>query len=136
MRGNALKKYNTKQREQILAVFSAEPGKCFSAKELIGLVPDIGQATVYRTISLLESEGVIRRYRGTDSDSFRLSEACDEPDHIHIVCKTCGEMLHSDCHFIGEMYRHLLDEHSFMLDTSDTVIYGTCRSCAEAGGKS
>lgn len=132
-----MKKYNTRQREQILSVFASEPDKCYSVKELLNRLPDIGQATVYRTVSLLESEGVIRRYRGTDCDSFRLSESCGEPDHIHIVCKTCGEMLHSDCHFIGEMYRHLLSEHSFMLDTSDTVIYGTCQNCvAKAGGKS
>ena len=131
-----MKKYNTRQREHILSIFAGEPDRCFSAKELISLNPDIGQATVYRTLSLLESEGKIRRYRGADSDSFRLSAHGDNYDHIHMVCKSCGETLHSDCHFIGEMYRHLLDEHDCMLDTSGTVIYGTCRNCtAKAGDK-
>lgn len=125
-----MKKYNTKQRGQILEHFLSAPDKCFSARELMTLSPTVGQATVYRTLKLLEDDGVICRFRGEDGDCFKLVCPDGEGEHIHIVCKACGSMIHSDCSFIGELSRHLSLEHNFILDTSSTVIYGICSCCS------
>ena len=127
----ARRTYKTRQREQILAFFESDPDRCFSAKEIIeeGHL-DAGQATVYRTISMLASEGKIRRFKTGSGDCYRLA-APHSGDHMHIVCKSCGEMIHSECEFISEMSRHLQDAHGFSLDTGSTVIYGLCQSCAD-----
>jgi len=80
----AQKNYKTRQREEILAIFEREPDRCFSARELIteGSL-SAAQATVYRTLSLLACEGVIRRFRsGTGGDCYKL--ACHH-DHIHFI---------------------------------------------------
>lgn len=129
-----LKKYNTKQRSHIIDIFSSSPDKCFSARDVIAATEGVGQATVYRTLSLLTDEGVLNRYRGNGEDMFRL--ACDSKTecHIHMVCKNCGSMIHSDCSFIDEISRHLMTEHSFTLDTASTVIYGVCGSCSVKEG--
>ena len=120
-----MRKYNTKQRHTILEVFKEHPSKCFSVKDLTDVCPTVGLATVYRTLSVLESEGTIRRYTGTDSDLFKLTDNSDIR-HMHIVCRACGDMFHSECSFIGEMEKHLKSEHDFSLDTASTVIYGLC----------
>jgi len=127
----AHKTYKTRQREEILSLFEREPDRCFSARELItegGL--SAAQATVYRTLTLLVDEGVIRRFKsGVGGDCYKLS--CRHDDHIHFVCNTCGAMIHADCEFIGEMSRHLLSHHGFTLDTGSTVIYGRCSKCSD-----
>lgn len=125
-----LKKYNTKQRSHIVGIFNSSPDKCFSARDVIAATEGVGQATVYRTLSLLTEEGVLNRYRGNGEDMFRLACSGEGGCHIHMVCKTCGSMIHSDCHFIGEISRHLMSEHSFALDTASTVIYGVCGGCS------
>ncbi len=125
--------YKTRQREEILAVFERSPDRCFSARELIsegGL--SAAQATVYRTLSILTSEGIIRRFKSAvGGDCYKL--ACRRGDHIHFVCTSCGELMHSDCKFINELSEHLLSCHGFLLDTGNTVIYGLCPKCAESG---
>ena len=123
-----MRKYKTKQRDTVLAVFHDHPSKCFSVKELSDMCPTVGVTTVYRTLALLEEEGNIRRYIGTDGDLFKLSSP-DDGHHMHIVCRSCGNMLHSECKFIGEMEDHLKTEHDFSLDTASTVIYGFCGKC-------
>ena len=123
-----MRKYKTKQRDTILSVFRSHPSKCFSVKELTDVCPTVGVATVYRTLSVLESDGTIRRFLGNDGDLFKLTSD-SEGHHMHIVCRSCGDILHSECGFIGEMERHLEAEHDFSLDTASTVIYGVCGKC-------
>lgn len=123
-----MKKYRTRQRDAILSVFRSNPSKCFSVKELTDSCSDVGVATVYRTLAYLENEGIVTRFSGSGGDLFRLADVGDS-HHMHIVCRSCGDMLHSECNFIGEMERHLKDEHDFSLDTASTVIYGLCGRC-------
>lgn len=122
--------YKTRQREEILAIFESFPDRCFSARELITEASlAASQATVYRTLSVLASEGLIRRFKSAvGGDCYKL--ACRRSDHIHFVCTTCGELLHSDCSFIDELSEHLKSRHGFRLDTGSTVIYGQCAKCS------
>jgi len=123
-----MKKYKTKQRDTILSVLQNHPSKCFSVKELTDCCSTVGVATVYRTLAYLEEEGTVKRFTGSDGDLFKLTSDSDG-HHMHIVCRACGDMLHSECGFIGEMERHLKLEHDFSLDTASTVIYGLCGRC-------
>lgn len=126
-----MKTYKTRQREIILSLFEKYPDKCFSAKDIIENCDiNVGQATVYRTLTRLSEEDLLRRFR-TDGGCDYYKLACHRSGtcHMHIVCRKCGDMIHSDCEFIDEMARHLLDAHGFQLDTSRTVIYGICRDC-------
>lgn len=126
--------YKTRQREEILAVFEAFPDRCFSARELITEASlAASQATVYRTLTVLANEGLIRRFKSAvGGDCYKL--ACRKSDHIHFVCTSCGELLHSDCKFISELSEHLQSCHGFRLDTGNTVIYGLCAKCSHSEG--
>lgn len=126
-----MRKYNTRQRERILELFTNESERCFSAKEIYALCADVGQATVYRTLSMLEREGRIKRYRTAGGDCFKLSSLEKADCHVHFACKSCGEIIHSECNFITEVAEHLKKHHDFSLDITETVIYGICGKCAE-----
>ena len=85
--------YRTKQREMVLQFFSAHPGKCFCAKELIAQksIP-VGSATLYRTLALLCQEGKLKKYTDVSGNSafyqYNESDSCHY--HFHLKCLRCG----------------------------------------------
>ena len=111
--------------------FNRHRGGCFTAKELIksGEVT-VGEATVYRTLSKLASQGVLKRYTGDEGGAcYQLneSEKCDS--HFHLKCESCGTLIHMDCGFMTDMKKHIEESHSFTVDIGKTVIYGICGEC-------
>ncbi len=123
--------YNTKQRDEIVDFFSRHRGGCYTAKELIrsGEIT-VGEATVYRTLSKLAGQGVLKRYTGDGTGaSYQLneSEKCDS--HFHLKCEQCGRLIHMDCDFMSDMKKHIESSHSFTVDIGKTVIYGLCSEC-------
>ena len=125
--------YNTKQRDEIVEFFGRHRGTCYTAKEIIrsGEI-SVGEATVYRTLSKLTVQGVIKKYTdGDNGATYQLneSEKCDS--HFHLKCERCMKIIHMDCSFMAEMKQHIESSHDFTVDVGKTVIYGICSDCAE-----
>lgn len=89
----------TRQRIALLAVLG-EAADHPDAEELLKRVkavePGISLATVYRTLSVLEAEGVVHRH-SFEGGGARF-ETADEAHHDHIVDLDTGEVIefHSD----------------------------------------
>lgn len=124
--------YNTKQRDEILGFFNRHSGGCFTAKDIIrsGEV-SVGEATVYRTLSRLAGQGVLKRFTdGEEGASYKLGgEECS--CHFHLKCESCGRVIHMDCGFMADMKRHIESSHGFIVDIGKTVIYGLCADCSD-----
>ena len=75
--------YNTKQRDEIVEFFSRHRGSCFTAKDIItsGEVT-VGEATVYRTLTKLANQGVLKRFTGDGSGAFAADRALSVPQQI------------------------------------------------------
>ena len=58
-----MSKYKTKQRDEILRLFMDNEGKCMSAREVCSVVT-AGEATVFRALSSLTEEGLLKRFNG------------------------------------------------------------------------
>lgn len=128
--------YNTKQRDEIVEFFNKHRGKCFTAKELIksGEI-SVGEATVYRTLSRLANQGLLKRYTdGESGAAYQLNESEECSSHFHLKCEQCGKLIHMDCEFMADMQRHIEGSHGFVVDIGKTVIYGRCAECSEAAG--
>lgn len=126
--------YNTKQRDEIVEFFNKHRGKCFTAKELIksGEV-SVGEATVYRTLSRLTNQGLLKRFTdGESGAAYQLNESEECSSHFHLKCERCQCLIHMDCEFMADMQRHILSSHGFSVDIGKTVIYGLCAECAGA----
>lgn len=125
-------KYRTKQRDEILRFFEENKEKCFSAREVCSFVK-AGEATVFRTISKLTTDGKLKRFKGDSSRGesayYRYNSCRDNDGHIHLMCEECGELIHMDCDFIKEVLSHFSTHHKFAVDCEKTVIYGICDSC-------
>ena len=122
---------NTKQRDEIVDFFNKHRGLCFTAKDLIksGEV-SVGEATVYRTLSRLTAQGLLKRF--TDGDrgaAYQLNESEECSSHFHLKCSKCGTLIHMDCEFMADMKRHIEQSHGFHVDIGKTVIYGLCADC-------
>jgi len=125
--------YKTRQRQAVLEYIKKFNDRQFSALQIAEGVKDegIGKSTVYRQISYLLEEGLIRRFRGKDGKSVLYQYTGDVccRDHFHLKCKNCGKLVHLDCKHIEHLRHHIMDEHEFTIDMLSTVLYGFCKEC-------
>lgn len=131
--------YTTKQGELILTLLKSEPGRHFTADDIMKLLSEdgsaVGKATVYRHLDKLIKQGKVRKYI-VDGGSSACFEYLDEShhcnEHYHLKCSSCGQLLHVRCEYLDEIASHVLQHHGFVISPEKTVLYGICEKCREA----
>lgn len=131
--------YNTKQGSLILSLLQKQPGRHFTADDIISELANdgrpVGKATVYRHLDKLIKQGLVRKYIAEEGQS-----ACFEfidksgncKSHYHLKCSGCGRLLHVECGYLDELAQHVLEHHGFVISPEKTVLYGMCEKCREA----
>jgi Fur family ferric uptake transcriptional regulator len=120
----------TPQRMLILAALQ-DSSDHISAEEIHAQVrakyPNMNISTVYRTLELLKSLGLV-----TETDlgggRFRYHSA-DKGHHHHLICERCGATIEIDESLLLPLKRTLLQEHGFQANISHLAIFGRCRNC-------
>jgi Fur family ferric uptake transcriptional regulator len=119
----------TKQREAILESFFAAEGHV-SSEELHERVrkrnPEIGAATVYRTLKLLVEAGVARA--STFQEGVTVYERAGE-HHDHLICQECGEIIEFECDEIERLQSEIARRHGYRLTGHRHHLFGYCPSC-------
>ena len=117
----------TDQRTLVVQTLAEKPG-AFTAEALVDeLRPrGIGRATVYRTLELLESRGMLTRMH---LEGCRGYTVCDETHHHHLVCSGCGTVAQVDATGVENEIRRLADHLKFRVDTHTLEFAGRCESC-------
>lgn len=106
-------------------------GRPVSADEVAALVPDVHVSSVYRSLSALESEGVIAHlHLGHGPSIYRL--VSDITDDGHLVCEVCGRHDAVPHEMFTPLAADLLERYDFVLDTSHFAVVGRCSSCSGA----
>jgi Fur family ferric uptake transcriptional regulator len=131
--------YNTRQGNLILALLQNEPGKHFTADDIInsltGEGKPVGKATVYRHLDKLIKQGLVRKYIAEEGQC-ACFEFIDQKgnctSHYHLKCSNCGELLHVECDYLDKVANHVLEHHGFVISPEKTVLYGICEKCREA----
>ena len=85
--------------------------------------PQIGLATVYRTLALLKTLGVIRT---TDLGENHCHYEVRSDDHIHLVCSVCG--LVTDIPVPSALYK-AAGKEAFSVQRTHFEIFGIRQSC-------
>lgn len=125
--------YNTKQKTILINFLKNNTNRQFSINEIAKGVENsgIGKSTVYRQMSNLLEEGIVRRYRGQGKTVvYQYADkdmGCHK--HFHLKCSDCGKIIHLDCHHIMNLMGHITEEHGFSIDMANTVLYGRCNGC-------
>lgn len=103
--------------------------------ELASRRHDADQATVYRTLKSLKTNGVIRQIDLRHNHAHY--ELADMTDHHHLICLRCGRV--EDVHRcnIEDMEKAVLrtSKHFSEIKQHSLEFYGLCRTCSTKAGK-
>jgi Fur family transcriptional regulator, ferric uptake regulator len=122
----------TRQRRVIAKAFFEHPGHP-NIDELYTRIrerhPNIGQATVYRTLKLLVESGLAEPTRFGDGTT-RYEAADAEDHHDHLVCVECGHIVEFRNDEIERLQQVIAQDHKFKVTDHKMVIYGECLDLA------
>jgi Fur family ferric uptake transcriptional regulator len=87
-----------------------------------------GTATVYRTLDLLISSGLVRA-RDFGEGVRRFEATAGNDDHGHFICRRCGAVTEFSTERLQRMLPLMADEAGFRLERHDVALHGVCRDC-------
>jgi Fur family ferric uptake transcriptional regulator len=126
----------TPQRRATLDVILEQKGKHLSTEDIYVLVkercPEIGLATVYRTLQLLEQLGVINKHNFDDGCG-RYELAGDEEDHQHhhLICLKCGEVQEVEGDLLEHLEKEIEEKKEFKIIDHKVKFFGYCSRCLD-----
>ncbi|GAB6151787.1 Fur family transcriptional regulator [Desulfosporosinus burensis] len=126
----------TPQRQTILQTFLEHVDRHLSAEEVYMLVkhqnPEIGLATVYRTLDILAVIGVLLKNDFGDGRSRYEFSRKDEHHHHHLICLRCGNVSEFDDDLLESLEAVIIKRNQFKVMDHDLKFYGYCKHCGEA----
>jgi len=123
----------TPQRQTILKTFLRHADQHLSAEDIYHLVkphyPDIGLATVYRTLDILAELGVLQRNDFGDGRSRYEFSRQDEHHHHHLICLRCGGVSEFDDDLLESLEAMIGKRNKFKVIDHVLKFYGYCAKC-------
>ncbi|MBO8159101.1 transcriptional repressor [Thermosyntropha sp.] len=128
----------TEQREAVLEVMMDNRGKHLSAEEVLQearrKLPNIGMATVYRTLEKLASMNILYKTM-FEGGKFRYELSDDESHrHHHIVCLKCGKIYEVEEDLLNGLEKKL-ENRGFEIVDHELKFYGYCPECRNSSTK-
>ena len=122
----------TKQRELLLKFLYENKGH-FTPEDMYMLLkkqnPDIniGIATIYRTLTLLEESGIASSISfGAQGKKYELGL---KQHHDHLICTVCGEITEFFDETIEEQQEMIAKKFNFTMTDHTMKIIGLCENC-------
>jgi Fur family ferric uptake transcriptional regulator len=127
----------TNQRVLVLEVLSNSPDRHLTAEEIYELVkaeyPEIGLATVYRTIQLLLELNLIDRINLDDGFvRYEIGQISDttKHHHHHLICTKCGKISSFEDDLLERLEKRIEDTMLFKVTDHEVKLYGICKNCS------
>lgn len=119
----------TAQRIAVLRAVSAKSHSTADtiAEEVRTNLGTISRQAVYDALSMLSSNGLVRRIQPAGSPALYETRVAD--NHHHLICRSCGKTVDVDC-AVG--YRPCLtaaDDSGYDIDEAEVIYWGTCPDC-------
>lgn len=119
---------NTRQQQQIIEILK-ETKSHPTIKELCDLVnskyPNIGQATIYRTINKLVLDDKILRIACPNGIHYDYHK-----EHYHFYCLHCGKIIDLDLNH--DFIVNLLSDKDLNIFKVDLLLEGVCPNCSNS----
>lgn len=130
----------THQRLLILSVLEQNSGRHMAAEDIYGLVteehPEIGLATVYRTLQLLWDMQLVDRINLDDGcvryEIGHLLTDETKHNHHHLICRKCGRVIPFDADLLDELEDHIEEAAGFHVQDHELKFYGLCSDCMKS----
>ncbi len=89
----------------------------------------IGLTSIYRSLDLFESLGIVFKMINGSTAKYKLCEL--EDHHHHIVCKTCGSVVELDFCDISDWSVKVMESIGYQVTDHQLNFYGLCKACKE-----
>jgi Fur family ferric uptake transcriptional regulator len=124
----------TSQREITLRILLENENDHLSAEEVFMLVkakfPDIGLATVYRTLELLSELHIVEKMNFGDGVArFDLRDDTHEHMHHHLICSDCGLVKEIKDDWLKELEQRIELDFGFMVIDHRLDFTGSFNKC-------
>ena len=124
----------TNQRSEIYNIFLEHKDSHLSTEEVFEYVsrvnPDIGIATVYRTLQLFEELNVLYKISFDDGVArYEIKSSISEHRHHHLICLDCGKVIEVKLDLLDSLEDEIESEESFKIVDHNLKFYGYCKEC-------
>nr|WP_293658316.1 Fur family transcriptional regulator [Anaeromicrobium sp.] len=124
----------TPQRRATLDTVIENKGKHLSTEEIYDIVkekcPEIGLATVYRTLQLLDELDIISKINLDDGCSrYELNNDDDNHQHHHLICTKCGAIIEVGVDLLDELESEIERNYNFTISDHKVKFFGHCSKC-------
>ncbi len=128
----------TIQREIILKILY-QNDKHFTPEDLYILIKqeypnlNIGIATIYRTLNLLEESHIITSI--SFGQSGKKYEIAVKPHHDHLICDICGKIIEFEDKEIEKRQVEIAAKYDFLIKNHILQLHGICKECRNKSKK-
>jgi Fur family ferric uptake transcriptional regulator len=131
----------TTQRLAVLETLGINPDAHLTVEEIYDLVkksnPEIGLATIYRTVQVLKELQLIDRVNFDDGvERYELvhlsKDGSQKHHHHHLICVNCGRVFEFEEDMMESLELKIAKETGFKVIDHEVKLYGYCKEC---GGK-
>ncbi|MDH6364943.1 Fur family ferric uptake transcriptional regulator [Enterococcus sp. PF1-24] len=124
----------TPQREATLLVLLENEKDHLSAEEVYFLVkkksPEIGLATVYRTLEILTDLKIVDKVSFNDGLArYDLRKEGAQHFHHHLLCLECGSIEEVEEDLLGSVEQIIEDNYHFLVKDHRLTFHGVCKVC-------
>lgn len=126
----------TNQRRKILDTLVEHMDEHLSCDDVFKLVsvenPEIGIATIYRTLQLFEELNIVYKLNFNDGFSrYELNLGTEEHHHHHLICLKCGKVIEVKVDLLDSLEEEIEANDSFTIVDHNVKFYGYCSDCQE-----
>ena len=124
----------TPQRRSIVDTIVDSEGKHLTAEEIYDEVkkicPEIGLATVYRTIQLFEQIGLVSKLQLNDGCSrYEIVHSDERHMHHHLICNICNAVIEVEDDLLEQLEEKIKKQYKFKILDHSVKFYGICEEC-------
>lgn len=124
----------TNQRQAIIDCLIKHEGEHLSPEEIYAIVreyiPEIGLATIYRTLALFTDMHLIHKLNFDDGFSrYELNRNRTLHRHHHLICLTCGVVTEVQDDLLESIEAEILRKNGFLVKDHRVKFYGYCSNC-------
>ena len=126
----------TPQRRAIVDMIIEKEGEHLTAEEIYDEVkrvcPDIGLATVYRTVLLLEEIGIVSKLELNDGCSrYEIIHSDEHHRHHHLICDKCKKVYEVQDDLLDELEERIETAYGFKILDHSVKFFGICTECCK-----
>jgi len=126
----------TTQRRAILDAIIENKGSHLSPEEIYDIVklkyPEIGLATVYRTLQLLEQLDIVCKLNFDDGcNRYELNSDSSDHHHHHLICLDCGKVIEVKLDLLENLEHEIEREGKFKIMDHNVKFFGYCSECRD-----